>query len=278
MYYIYCYTNKINNHSYVGQTNNIDRRKREHYSTSFNPNSLDYNLLFHQKIREYGIDNFLFETLEEVDTLDIEVVNNKEIFWIKEKESYVRYGKGYNLTIGGEGIKRERKISLEDALEIIKMLKEEKDFKEICNKFNINSSYVSSINHGIYFNQDNEQYPIRKYYKKNDDYEELINLLLYSEYTLKEISYKLNLGYSTVKKINQGILRKGLYPEYPIRKLSPQQLHAQRVKELLMIGIGNKEIIEETGVSQETIRRINLGLTNKDDKLIYPLRKPVSTI
>lgn len=29
MYYIYCYTNKINGHQYVGQTNNIDRRKKE---------------------------------------------------------------------------------------------------------------------------------------------------------------------------------------------------------------------------------------------------------
>lgn len=26
MYYIYCYTNKKNNHKYVGQTNNYERR------------------------------------------------------------------------------------------------------------------------------------------------------------------------------------------------------------------------------------------------------------
>ena len=29
MYYIYCYTNKLNNHKYVGQTNNYERRIRE---------------------------------------------------------------------------------------------------------------------------------------------------------------------------------------------------------------------------------------------------------
>jgi len=27
------------------------------------------------------------------------------------------------------------------------------------------------------------------------------------------------MGYSTVKKINAGTLRKGLYPNYPIRKM-----------------------------------------------------------
>lgn len=30
MYYIYCYTNKYNNKTYVGQTNNIARRMSEH--------------------------------------------------------------------------------------------------------------------------------------------------------------------------------------------------------------------------------------------------------
>ena len=56
MYYIYCYTNKTNNHKYVGQTNNLKRRIREHRSSANNPNSPCYNDLFHSKIREYGID------------------------------------------------------------------------------------------------------------------------------------------------------------------------------------------------------------------------------
>ena len=36
MNYIYCYTNKINQHKYVGQTNNLNRRVREHRSCVFN--------------------------------------------------------------------------------------------------------------------------------------------------------------------------------------------------------------------------------------------------
>lgn len=49
MYYIYCYINKINNHKYVGQTNNYERRIREHRSCAFNKKASSYNDLIHKK-------------------------------------------------------------------------------------------------------------------------------------------------------------------------------------------------------------------------------------
>lgn len=98
--YIYCYTNKINGKKYVGQTNNIERRKREHKSVSFNVKSPQYKDLFHQKIREYGIDNFNFEILETIDSENQEYIDEREIYWIKEKRSFVQEN-GYNLTLGG---------------------------------------------------------------------------------------------------------------------------------------------------------------------------------
>lgn len=36
MKYIYLYRNLINNKKYVGQTNNIERRKKQHRDDSFN--------------------------------------------------------------------------------------------------------------------------------------------------------------------------------------------------------------------------------------------------
>ena len=128
------------------------------------------------------------------------------------------------------------------------------------------------INQGLCFKQENESYPLYQYYKTNDDYEQLIELLLYSDLTLKEIAEKLNIGYSTVKKINSGSLRKGLYTDYPIRKITPQQRKANRVKEMLLQGASDREILLEVDVSKETIKRINLGETNKDAILNYPLR------
>ena len=70
MYYIYCYTNKINNKKYVGQTSNLARRKSEHRYAAFNNQSKEYDHIFHKKLRDYGEDNFIFEILEEIDTTD----------------------------------------------------------------------------------------------------------------------------------------------------------------------------------------------------------------
>lgn len=49
MNFIYCYENKLNHHKYVGQTNNLKVRYSAHKSQAFNPNSKDYNCLFHKK-------------------------------------------------------------------------------------------------------------------------------------------------------------------------------------------------------------------------------------
>lgn len=270
MNYIYCYTNEINQHKYVGQTNNVQRRQNEHRSVSFNLNDSSYNYLFHKKIREYGIDNFTFEILEEVQ--DIKEVDIKEEFWIKEKQSYIKFGKGYNLTLGGVQSKIESRFLLEEIIEIKKMIISGYSYFEISDKFNICFSSISNINNGISFREENEIYPLYKYYKNNEDYSELIDLLLSSALTLKEIAEKLSIGYSTVKKINAGTLRKNLYPSYPIRKENIAKQKSNVIIKMLLQNFQDVDILKEVKTSKETIRRINLGITHKDESLNYPLR------
>lgn len=101
MNYIYCYTNKINLHRYIGQTNNLNRRIREHRSSANNSKSLAYNLLFHKKLREYGEENFQIEVLEILYDASQKEVDEREKYWIQSKNSYCLYGKGYNMTLGG---------------------------------------------------------------------------------------------------------------------------------------------------------------------------------
>ena len=102
MNYIYVYTNKINGHQYIGQTNNLERRKREHLSCSYNENSNSYNHLFHKKIREYGINNFDFDILEEIEG-SIEEVNEAEKKWIKKLHTHCNDNMGgYNMDFGGQ--------------------------------------------------------------------------------------------------------------------------------------------------------------------------------
>lgn len=91
---IYVFTNKINNKKYVGQSINPKERYKQHIKDSKND-----NLLFHNAINKYGIDNFDFEIIEK--DVSIEEIGCREMFWIKELNS--KKPNGYNLTDGGEG-------------------------------------------------------------------------------------------------------------------------------------------------------------------------------
>lgn len=273
MHYIYCYTNKINNHKYVGQTNNYKRRIREHRSCAFDSKAFSYNHLIHKKIREYGEENFEITILEIIYSEDKELVNERERFWIKKMNSFVGNGQGYNMDLGGNN-KENLRVLTDEQIQIVKdKIKQGVPFIDLQNEFNVSASYLSLINHGIYYFEDKAKYPLYKYYKDDSDYDELIDLLLNSSLTLNDIAKQLGIGYSTVKKINAGTLRKGLYPTYPIRTKSANEQRAEQVKELLMTTNSTyKEIRELTTASEETIRRINKGIVFKDEKLSYPLR------
>lgn len=128
MNYIYGYKNKITDKWYVGQTTlPLKERHRLHLSGAYHKKASDYNCLFHKKIREYGIDNFDLIILEEVE--DKSRLDEREQFWIKEKNSYVK-NNGYNLTLGGQKRKSNEdywdnrcSLNKKQALEIINKLK-----------------------------------------------------------------------------------------------------------------------------------------------------------
>ena len=271
MHYIYCYTNKINNHRYVGQTNNIQRRKKEHRSNSFNPMSAEYDLLFHKKIRQYGEDNFIFSVLEEIDTDNVKEVNEREIYWINQMGSYVENG-GYNLTLGGDNMEHNRIYSVELIPKIKEEIKSGQTYQSINERYGISIGYISGINSGYYFHDDSETYPLYKYYSSQEEVDQIVDMLVNTEYTLKEIADKTGRSYSTIKKINSGALYPDLSKTYPIRKVSAGKQKALKVQQMLLEGKTNEEIIRELGVSRQTISRINNGETHHDPSLTYPLR------
>lgn len=96
---IYKYTNKENNHLYIGMTNNFKRRYREHSNSALNPKSKDYNLPFHKALRKYGLDKFECEIIED-NISSIDLMKEREIYWIK----YYRSNKNgnYNISSGGD--------------------------------------------------------------------------------------------------------------------------------------------------------------------------------
>lgn len=87
---IYCFRNNVNNKCYIGQAINIRRRVRSHFS------KINDGLAIHKAILKYGINGFSFYIIE--NDLEIEMLNDREIFWISFFDSY---NNGYNMTPGG---------------------------------------------------------------------------------------------------------------------------------------------------------------------------------
>ena len=98
---IYKYTNKINGKSYIGQSIDIERRQYNHKSSAYNEKANDYNSQFHQAIRKYGLENFDYEILVELNDKNFtpQTLDNLEKFFIKQ---YNSYHNGYNATEGGD--------------------------------------------------------------------------------------------------------------------------------------------------------------------------------
>lgn len=98
---IYKYTNQINNKVYIGQTINEYKRKYAHKHTL---NS--WRSYFHNAIKKYGYDKFVYEILEEIDDADTKELKIK-LNTLEQK--YISVYKsndpnfGYNLTLGGGG-------------------------------------------------------------------------------------------------------------------------------------------------------------------------------
>lgn len=273
IFYIYKYTNLINNKKYIGQTNNFERRIREHKSCSFNPKSVNYDDKIHQAIRKYGYDNFKIEIIEIInDVSDYDLVNKREQYWIKQEESLLTQW-GYNVLEGGKNCWRSF-LDFKDVECIKNLIRQGTPYNEIQKLYPISKTFISDINSGKYFFDSNEVYPLYKYRISNDIYDALIEDLIKPELTFKELANRYGLGESTIKKFNYGTLQPGYYKgEYPIRKITPQEYKRLLIKDyLLNTNYSKKEIVALTNTSDETVRRVNVGAIDRDNNLTYPLR------
>ena len=91
---IYLITNTLNGKNYVGKT----KQKLEKRITQHKYDSRKGRPGLGAAIRKYGWENFSVEVLE---TCPVEMLNEREMFWIRELNS--KAPNGYNLTDGGDG-------------------------------------------------------------------------------------------------------------------------------------------------------------------------------
>lgn len=94
---IYAFKNKINGKMYVGQTRRtFGIRTKQHLNRS--------DTYFDKALAKYGLNNFSYWILDRGSTL--EELNEKERYWIAEYDCL--WPNGYNLTVGGDGVKGYR--------------------------------------------------------------------------------------------------------------------------------------------------------------------------
>lgn len=131
---IYKITKKENGKSYIGQSNDIERRIKEHQYKIDIPVEL--------AIKKYGIDAFTYEVVEEC---SLEQLDEREIHWIEYYNTYK--GFGYNCNPGGGNNRSENngrtKLTNEDVAYIRECYDAHMRRKEVYEKFKDEISFAS---------------------------------------------------------------------------------------------------------------------------------------
>ena len=223
---IYKILNKTNGKIYIGQSVNIERRWKEHLYDYKNENEKrNYNMKIHRAMRKYGIDNFVFEVIEECEK---EELDEREIYWIDFLETQNKE-KGYNLTSGGAANRTlageahsQAKVTQEEVNLIKSYLKNNLTFSEIEEKINykISKPMICNINTGKNWFDPNETYPLRT--EKTDQSGEnnprakLTKekvMLMRKEYSELKSPKDILKKYSKLWNISERTLRAALYGE-----------------------------------------------------------------
>lgn len=214
-----------NNKIYIGLSNNIKRRMKEHNQ------DFRVDLPVSRAIQKYGkIEKFYL--LEEIDAENRKLLQEREKYWIAYYHSNEK-GIGYNLTSGGDGTGAgaenvSAKFTEEEIQEIYEDIKNHPELKlqDLAKKYNISVGGISEINNGkTYFHKD-EIYPLRNSYDKSyckSSYgkltqvqiDEIYGLLKNTKIPMKQIALDYGISNTTIQKINQGktyISEKNVYP------------------------------------------------------------------
>lgn len=145
---VYCITNKVNGHKYVGMSNDIALRWKGHIYESRCCSSKSYDKALYCAFRKYGIDNFDFSILEEC--LDIETALVKEIYWINILDTK---NNGYNEIEGGLGCGDNKgsnngraKLTEEDVISIRTARKNKENRREVYEKYGNKITFQSFVN------------------------------------------------------------------------------------------------------------------------------------
>lgn len=144
----------IGNKNYIGQSENILERWRQHLSAGFQENNTQKSQLsLYQDMREKGIENVSFTILE---LCNKEQLDEKEEYY---NRLYQSYEYGYNKSRSYN----TNSLTNEEALKIIHSILTEKDktLQDIADENKISVYIVKAISRGDTHKQTNLLYPLR---------------------------------------------------------------------------------------------------------------------
>lgn len=214
MKYIYCFECNKNNYKYIGQSNDPERRKREHKSTAFNRNSRDYNIKFYQYIREFGWNTFKMNIIEECED---DIANEREKYWIKELHA------DCNTQFMYDKIDEETVCKIKE--DIINLI----PYSEIGKRYNVSVGYISMINNGHYHSENGVHYPlvlkgcVDKSWMKN-----LIIALCTTKKSFRILAEELSFSEGKIKNFNYGKQNKLYWARYPLRENAKYNLQEMK--------------------------------------------------
>lgn len=288
MYYIYKYTNKINGKIYIGQTNNIQKRKNGHRSAANNQKAHEYNDAFHAALRKYGEENFNFEIVEEInEAFGRDYLNERERFFIKLFNSHISQN-GYNITWGGDGCNKTPKTFKEccecskilteaQIRDIQQMLVDGYQYFELKKKYPVlTDSFCSNINNGWNFKRDDLTYPLKTLHTKfSKDTMTAIKNDIKNNITYKEISQKYGISSGYISEINSGHRWFDENEFYPLCKknCADKQWGLDCIKDILFTSLTYQQIAEKYNKSFAAVKAIASGRNFNNKKLKYSLRK-----
>lgn len=98
--YVYQIENIRNRKKYIGVTKNFEQRKSQHINTAFNKNSIQYDNILYKEMREFQVSSFKFTVLCVTESEEIAFL--LEDMFIREFDTIIDNGKGYNNNFGGK--------------------------------------------------------------------------------------------------------------------------------------------------------------------------------
>ena len=265
-----------NGKSYIGQSNDIIRRIREH-------NCSNNNYPISRAIKKYG-KIVTFDLLEQIQPDQKDLMNEREKFYIEYYHTTIKE-KGYNISLGGGGYKKEIPDKI---IELQKdIINSSYTFKELSEKYEIDITTISKINNGkIYFNN-TLTYPLRsekKYHSQvlNENEINKIRFELKNNYkkSMSEISEEYHTNISIIQRINKGISPyKNSDYVYPIRGKNKNfcKFTLTEVLEIISLlkntNLTQIEIAKKFNCNRKIIGQINSGQKYYIEEVKYPIRK-----